>query len=473
MANTRHRATTHHCPACETRSFTRNNYFTGKLLVERDFNDEQRYYMEKMRLHHQRLHGMGVVCGLRVTQHEREACRDRYVVLQPGSAIDCCGHDILVAEPETIDLEAFPAVRALRENSDDEKHTLQVCICYRECPTEEIPVLYDECGCEDSRCAPNRILESYSIEVRVDPPEQPTRSPRDWQHPLRTVECPNCDAGDCIVVATITNYRPGHTLLELSETTRDSGVDTADDVAWIDNDIDRMWLPSTQKIAETLAGRDLTHITGINWEHAGRNVQLSPFLTSGLRVLFDKKIDPRTLHEHSVRVLIPRDDLETGAVCWYQVKGSISAMHFDHFPDKYKVVSGENKEVIVNGLQFIPDPLISPPKKVPIRVLINGDFIRDANGCGVDADHLPPWLPTRPTGNGVEGGLFESWFELAGRRGPINIGTAERSELETLFPTPVAERILENRPTSVDELLHIPGVDAALIERIRDRITFN
>ena len=28
------------CPACNYGPFTRNNYFTGKLLVERDFTDE-------------------------------------------------------------------------------------------------------------------------------------------------------------------------------------------------------------------------------------------------------------------------------------------------------------------------------------------------------------------------------------------------------------------------------------------------
>ena len=48
-------------PSCETGPYTRNHYFTGKLLVERDFTDEQRYYVEKMRHHNRRLHGWGVV----------------------------------------------------------------------------------------------------------------------------------------------------------------------------------------------------------------------------------------------------------------------------------------------------------------------------------------------------------------------------------------------------------------------------
>ncbi len=165
------------CPdQCEAHSLARNHYFTGKLLVERDFTDEQHYFREKIRLHHQRLHGVGVVCGLELTQHPNPACRDRLFVLQPGSAIDCCGHDILVVEPETIELASFPAVKALIDaaaadpNAAETPHTLQVCILYRECPTEEVPVLFDECGCDDTQCAPNRILESHALDIRIDPP---------------------------------------------------------------------------------------------------------------------------------------------------------------------------------------------------------------------------------------------------------------------------------------------------------------
>ncbi|TGD76173.1 hypothetical protein E4634_01090 [Mangrovimicrobium sediminis] len=169
------------CHSCEAESFSRNNYFTGKLMVERDFTDEQRYFMEKIRLHHQRLHGSGVVCGLRVAA-QAEPCDERYVTLLPGSAVDCCGKDILVAHEEVIDLYAFPAMQdllaGLEQAGDDPDapenapHTLQLCIRYRECPGEDIPVLYDECGCDDTRCAPNRILESYEIDLVIDPPEQ-------------------------------------------------------------------------------------------------------------------------------------------------------------------------------------------------------------------------------------------------------------------------------------------------------------
>ncbi|HKP51313.1 MAG TPA: helix-hairpin-helix domain-containing protein [Chloroflexia bacterium] len=165
------------CVDCDVGPFTRNNYFMGKLLVERDFKDEQAYYVDKALLHNRQLHGCGVVCGLRVTEHEAENCRPRYVCIEPGTAIDCCGHEIIVPEKECVDITQIEAVKNLIFEVDANQrpltHRLQICLRYRECPTEEIPVLYDDCGCDDTGCAPNRILESYDVDVLVDEPDEP------------------------------------------------------------------------------------------------------------------------------------------------------------------------------------------------------------------------------------------------------------------------------------------------------------
>jgi DNA-binding beta-propeller fold protein YncE len=158
-----------HCPDCALGTFTRNHYFTGKLLVERDFTDEQHFHIDKLRHHHQRLHGWGVVCGLKIKQHPDDACRDRFVIIEPGTAIDCCGHEILLREEVRFPFAQDADLKALRDKQDTAAHTLQICIRYKECPNEEIPVLFDECGCDETRCAPNRILESYELDVMLDP----------------------------------------------------------------------------------------------------------------------------------------------------------------------------------------------------------------------------------------------------------------------------------------------------------------
>jgi DNA-binding beta-propeller fold protein YncE len=168
MANTIAKDQQAECPECQFGPFTRNNYFTGKLMTARDFTDESRYHSERMRHHNARLHGWGVVCGLKVKAHENANCHDRFVVIEPGTALDCCGNEILVTEPVIVELATLPAVADLIKNKVTDPHRLQVCISYRECPTEEVPVLYDECGCDDARCAPNRILSSFSVDAILD-----------------------------------------------------------------------------------------------------------------------------------------------------------------------------------------------------------------------------------------------------------------------------------------------------------------
>lgn len=164
------------CPTCEIPApFTRNNYFTGKLMLERDFTDEQRYNVDKLRLHHQRLHGWGVVCGLRVVADTNPACRDRYVTVEPGLAIDCCGREIVVADTVRVDITRLPAYAAITAAGAPPSRPIQLCIRYRECGTDTIPVLYDECAWDNDRCAPNRIAESYEFDL-LAPDEAPVGS---------------------------------------------------------------------------------------------------------------------------------------------------------------------------------------------------------------------------------------------------------------------------------------------------------
>jgi DNA-binding beta-propeller fold protein YncE len=155
------------CCECDVPQLARNHYFTGKLLVERDFTDEQRYHAGKQQRHNQHLHGSGSVCGLKVKQHPNENCRDQYVVIEPGTAIDCCGRELLVTQKEYFDFQAKIAEKKV--DLGDTAHTLQVCLRYSECPTEQVPVLFDDCGSDDTATQPNRIVEGYDFDVRIDP----------------------------------------------------------------------------------------------------------------------------------------------------------------------------------------------------------------------------------------------------------------------------------------------------------------
>ena len=180
MANCNGQTKRHTCIECDVPQQARNHYFTGKFMAERDFTDEQRYHMGKVRRHNQRLHGWGTVCGLKVKQHPNlnSECQKQYVLIEPGTAIDCCGREILVPRQEYFDFRArflekwralhLEADAGAEPGDDDGPHTLQVCVRYVECPTEEVPALFDECGCDDTACQPNRILESYDFDLRLD-----------------------------------------------------------------------------------------------------------------------------------------------------------------------------------------------------------------------------------------------------------------------------------------------------------------
>ena len=84
MASSHHDAIVH-CPECEPYPALRNHWFLGKLVTPRDLTDEHRYVAQKIRLHHQRLHGTGIVCGLEVREHDNQRCQDRLVYLTPGA----------------------------------------------------------------------------------------------------------------------------------------------------------------------------------------------------------------------------------------------------------------------------------------------------------------------------------------------------------------------------------------------------
>jgi len=161
------------CVECGIPQMARNNYFTGKLLVERDFTDEQHYFMGKERRHNQRLHGWGAVCGLKVSAHPVPACAERFVLIDPGTAIDCCGREILVQHQECFDFESQFLANWQAQNGPSSTPAtkpvdIQICIAYRECATEDVPALFDDCESNSSK--PNRILESYGFDVLMKSP---------------------------------------------------------------------------------------------------------------------------------------------------------------------------------------------------------------------------------------------------------------------------------------------------------------
>lgn len=90
--------------------FKRINFFKGFLTTEKDWNDAERYHIDKRRLHNRMLHSPGIVHGfsgeLKVTARARG---DLSVEIQPGYAIDGQGNDLMIfdATIRNINVEEF------------------------------------------------------------------------------------------------------------------------------------------------------------------------------------------------------------------------------------------------------------------------------------------------------------------------------------------------------------------------------
>ena len=77
----------------------RPNYYYGQLLLEEDFFAEQNFHVNAQRRHNLELHGSGVVSGLKVNSPNKTT-----VSVQPGTAIDESGQEIILKSAEDFDL---------------------------------------------------------------------------------------------------------------------------------------------------------------------------------------------------------------------------------------------------------------------------------------------------------------------------------------------------------------------------------
>jgi hypothetical protein len=175
------------CIPCGLHTPNRNTYYNGKLLIERDFTDEQIYHIAKLRLGNRLLHGKGTVCGLKVKAHPVETCRHQFVYVEPGLAIDCCGREIMVTENKAIPVEELIKDSGLEL---DGSRDLFIALCYTEKETEMVPVVLPDCDCGSRETAPNRIQEGFSFHLfaeesgkreMVNPPIRPKI---EWEHTI-------------------------------------------------------------------------------------------------------------------------------------------------------------------------------------------------------------------------------------------------------------------------------------------------
>ncbi|WP_141501581.1 hypothetical protein [Paenibacillus luteus] len=140
--------------------FERNRYFYGKLLTVRDFMSEQTYFSDKRRLTNRLLFGSGVIAGLQVV-----AVDDKSISIETGAALDQMGREIIVPSPLTVKLSNVDGFL----NNDYAKN-VYLCLEYNEKGKEPVHTVAGASGGSEDVSEHNRILESYRLFVREQPP---------------------------------------------------------------------------------------------------------------------------------------------------------------------------------------------------------------------------------------------------------------------------------------------------------------
>lgn len=421
-------------PQCGVIGDERNRYYTGKYMTARDFRDEQDYFLSRHRLHNRLMHGWGVVCGLKVIQHRPEC--PGYVVVTPGIAIDCCGRELVLRQRTAVAVWTPPEQDDTAGQAEAPKTlTYLLYIHYHEEHIEPVPALYAE-DCSAKRLEANRIREAACLAVipwddahRTDPayagcwppeagpPEPCSRGCGEDDDTAAGCLDPACPCGLGVPLALVTLQREGKGDLPGYRVAPD-GIDLSG----------REMLSPPKEY--------LTHIVKTSWEH-GAVIPLSKLarykgeaddMDGKLKIYFDRPLadggppPAPTVDESTAQHEQGREHEQRKRRLEYSPLG-INRSTFtvevrDPRGDRFEsaILYDENNPpywdprecaavftIKDDWLEGSDDTIAGNLVYITLRC----DFVLDCNDLAVDGDHL---RGTLPTGDGIEGGTFESWF---------------------------------------------------------------
>jgi hypothetical protein len=381
---------------CGSFVLERNRYFTGKFMTARDFAGEQEYFLSRHREHNRLLHGWGVVCGLRILRHSNPECARRWVVVRAGVAIDCRGRELVLCKdtPLELPLPLEPweeEERAQQEGAEDKdekilKPPFLIALRYEEEEIEPVPALFNEGACDPARREANRIRETARLVfLRLDEvkpgcwrepggrPGAPCHDDCDDELPGPAGIClePCCPCGDAVPLAMIRPATEGGFAIDMDG---------------------RRTLP--------VPGDFLTHVCHINWEHGGEMTlsHLRDELHGRLEVHFDRRLrdDPGEgtgINEHTF--VVQYGGIQKDLELLYGADDGTPKLEDDRVAVFHIDPDFLNRRTNLAGNV--------------VYVTLKCDFILDCHGNPVDGDHLRGRLPT---GDGIPGGTFESWFRV-------------------------------------------------------------
>lgn len=108
----------------------RLHYFTEQFLQEKDFTDEQKYFIDRLDRHHRFLHTPGFADGLKV----KGELSSTQVTVDKGTAIDGNGKQIVLKSDRPVDLNKPELLQKLT----DDNNSLIIVISYDEQPDSKV-----------------------------------------------------------------------------------------------------------------------------------------------------------------------------------------------------------------------------------------------------------------------------------------------------------------------------------------------
>jgi hypothetical protein len=454
------------CGVCEIPHFERNNYFYGKLMTARDFKDEQCYFNEKRWLINRMINGWGVVCGLDVhfedydeeCIQEKSTCQKESqcnIIIEPGLAIDCCGREILVCERQVITLDGVedPCNQERKYQKEDKKRYV-ICLEYNECETEAITLAPSMCS-QSEKTNYNRIRDSFKIRLRhasdfrardyqrefwqlfdrkyLGAGESHTMHDNVSQHDCEKYEtlhqylceklregCPDCvDAASVILAEIITeplnggadeSYQEPMQQEQQEEKEQQEKPDKRKIKIRIDPCTRRRLVYNNKMLFDLIQCHhdDLPHIVKISWKkyHCQEGVYwkdfVNNFILKGLIVTFDHEMEPATINRHTFFIAFKFGDVSSGTIIQKFIPPGAIEPYFNDCQYKFVVdVDWIKEEIRTKKSELF--------EGVDISVILRSSLIHNKNGKALDGDFINSKLPT---GNGVQGGDFVSWFSV-------------------------------------------------------------
>lgn len=150
------------------------NYSQGMVLGVDDFIQEFAYLNGRGQWLARDLLGYGTLCGLQV--FVKTDADGPVVHVTAGTAVNPRGQLIRVPLEQCANLKKWLAVKtnqqALAATSALPPAKLYVVLCYRACPTDDVPIPGEPCRSEEELSAPSRWTDDFKLELRTEPPDQ-------------------------------------------------------------------------------------------------------------------------------------------------------------------------------------------------------------------------------------------------------------------------------------------------------------